>query len=171
MHQLYFFAIHEHNILHINNGDDSTFTNDSAVDMQWSGTTGSLRWGVPMVISRPSGCSWHHTDYSGVWVSQSYFQAYQTLTTPSYGQAKFSQHEDNRHSAVSQLSSSHNIFKHSSPHTFRQLGAVSKIPWSQWSEIFFTRGGGGRWFHGHYFTFSKKIGFMLVFTIIEWSQK
>ena len=28
-------------------------------------------------------------------------------------------------------------------------------------------GGGGRRFHGHYFTFSKKIGFMLVFTIIE----
>ena len=51
------------------------------------------------------------------------------------------------------------------------LGTVSKILWSQWSEIFFTRGGGGRRFHGHYFTFSKKIGFMLVFTIIEWSQK
>ena len=28
-------------------------------------------------------------------------------------------------------------------------------------------GGGGRRVHGHYFTFSKKNGFMLVFTIIE----
>ena len=32
---------------------------------------------------------------------------------------------------------------------------------------YFSLGGGGRRFHGHYFTFSKKIGFMLVFTIIE----
>ena len=28
-------------------------------------------------------------------------------------------------------------------------------------------GGGGRRFHGHYLTFLTKIGFMLVFTIIE----